>query len=171
MTITHAKVSTIDDGADTTLARPSDWNAAHVLAGEGARVYHDADQNISTATTTVLAFNTEKYDTDTIHDNVTNNSRLTCKTAGKYLIVANVAFAGHATGSRWVTIQFGGAIAMASDRRLAVTTFEPVLSVSTIYNLGVNEYVEVQVYQDSGGVLAVKAYGEISPQFMMQRIG
>jgi len=30
MAITHAKVSAIEDGADETLVRPSDWNAAHI---------------------------------------------------------------------------------------------------------------------------------------------
>ncbi len=31
MTITHAFVSAIGDGGDATLARPSDWNAAHTI--------------------------------------------------------------------------------------------------------------------------------------------
>ena len=30
MGITHAKVSALSDGSDSTLVRPSDWNAAHV---------------------------------------------------------------------------------------------------------------------------------------------
>jgi hypothetical protein len=32
MAITHSKVSAIADGADTSLVRPSDWNANHVVA-------------------------------------------------------------------------------------------------------------------------------------------
>lgn len=32
-TITHSKVSSIPDGADTTLVRPSDWNASHSFSG------------------------------------------------------------------------------------------------------------------------------------------
>lgn len=31
MSITHAKVSAVSDGGDTSLVRPSDWNAAHAL--------------------------------------------------------------------------------------------------------------------------------------------
>jgi hypothetical protein len=31
MTITHLKGSTIPDGADTKIVRPSDWNAEHVM--------------------------------------------------------------------------------------------------------------------------------------------
>jgi len=33
ITVTHSKVSTIPDDADTSLVRPSDWNADHALTG------------------------------------------------------------------------------------------------------------------------------------------
>jgi hypothetical protein len=33
ITVTHSKVSTIPDGADTSVVRPSDWNADHQLVG------------------------------------------------------------------------------------------------------------------------------------------
>lgn len=34
--ITHSKVSSIPDGADTSLVRPSDWNADHTLGNQSA---------------------------------------------------------------------------------------------------------------------------------------
>jgi hypothetical protein len=33
ITVKHSKVSTIPDDADTSLVRPSDWNADHTLTG------------------------------------------------------------------------------------------------------------------------------------------
>ena len=33
ITVKHSKVSTIPDGADDSVVRPSDWNADHVLDG------------------------------------------------------------------------------------------------------------------------------------------
>jgi len=33
ITVTHSKVSTIPDGDDSSLIRPSDWNDEHVLTG------------------------------------------------------------------------------------------------------------------------------------------
>lgn len=33
ITVKHSKVSTIPDEADTSLVRPSDWNADHTLTG------------------------------------------------------------------------------------------------------------------------------------------
>jgi hypothetical protein len=42
VTITHTKVSAIPDGADTTVVRPSDWNASHTLVGLGTAAELDA---------------------------------------------------------------------------------------------------------------------------------
>ena len=36
VTVTHPFVSAVPDGADTTLQRPSDWNAAHTITGLGS---------------------------------------------------------------------------------------------------------------------------------------
>src|SRR4029077_20051578 len=74
-----------------------------------ARVFHSANQSITTATETTLAFDSERFDTDTIHDTVTNNSRLTCKHAGVYVIGAHVQFdSGAAGGARYVSIMLNG---------------------------------------------------------------
>lgn len=43
----------------------------------GALVYHNTTQVIGASTLAAVIFNSESYDTDSIHDNVTNNSRLT----------------------------------------------------------------------------------------------
>ena len=56
----------------------------------GARAYHDASQSISNSSATSLALNQERYDTDTIHDLSTNNSRLTAPSDGYYHIEGNV---------------------------------------------------------------------------------
>ena len=64
-----------------------------------ARVYRNSAQSINDSTLTALAFNNEQYDTDGLHDNATNNSRLTCVLAGKYAISAGVEFDGVTPGS------------------------------------------------------------------------
>ena len=42
ISVTHTKVSSIPDGADTDLIRPSDWNAGHTLSGVGTMAEQDA---------------------------------------------------------------------------------------------------------------------------------
>lgn len=138
----------------------------------GASAYHDAAQTISNNTIplAVLAFNSERFDTDTIHDTAANNSRLTCKTAGVYQIVANVAFAANATGRRIVGIRLNGSTTIARQSLNALATGMTQIVVTTQYQLAVNDYVEVEVYQDSGGDLAVSATGNYSPEFSMVRM-
>lgn len=50
------------------------------------RVTPSAIQTIPISTATALAFDTEVYDYEATHDNVTNNSRLTLSTPGVYLL-------------------------------------------------------------------------------------
>lgn len=139
---------------------------------EGARVYHGVNQSIPDSTYTILAFNSERYDTDVIHDNVTNNSRLTCKTAGKYVIMAGLAFYQNATGYRHISIYLSGTTTIAVLRIINLGPgVAPIFTVGTIYYLAVNSYVEVRVFQNSGGALVVSRFPDHSPEFMMQRVG
>jgi len=48
ITVKHSKTSTIPDGSDTDLIRPSDWNADHTLTGLGTM----AEQNASSVAIT-----------------------------------------------------------------------------------------------------------------------
>ena len=48
ITVKHTKVSTVPDVADTSLVRPSDWNADHTLVGVGTM----AEQNANNVTIT-----------------------------------------------------------------------------------------------------------------------
>jgi hypothetical protein len=42
ITVTHTKVSSVPDSTDTSLVRPSDWNATHTLSGVGTAASLDA---------------------------------------------------------------------------------------------------------------------------------
>lgn len=143
------------------------------LGNSACRVYNNADQVIGTGAWTVLTLNSERYDTDGIHDTVTNNSRLTCKTVGIYAICANGVFAANATGSRYVGIRLNGAtyIGRTGGGANATAGHGTDLMVATQYQFAVNDYVEMMVYQNSGGNLNSTAYGNICPEFMMARIG
>ncbi len=132
-----------------------------------ARVHHNTTQSIANATVTALAFNSETADTDTIHDTSTNNQRLTCKTAGIYLIVGQVAIQSNATGFRAALIRLNnGATYIAAEQRQAVNGDGTFMTVSSIYPLAVNDFVTLEVYQNSGGSLnAIVSSG--APSFMM----
>ena len=175
--------SAIQTAVNALLGILDDGTAGQALLGVGttlsfgfpsppsARAYHNAAQSIANATNVALAFNSERFDTDTIHDTATNNSRLTCKTAGKYLVNANVSFAANATGFRQLTIVLNGVTEIAAlwlpnqGAGLATTVV-----VSTLYDLAVNDYIQAFAYQTSGGALDVSVVGNYSPEFSMVKV-
>ncbi len=136
-----------------------------------ARVYHSAAQSIADSTWVALAFNSERFDNDAIHDTVTNNSRLTCKTAGKYQISGAIQFDSNGTGNRGIKIRLDGSTDIALHQQGNTGADYDALAISTLYELAVNEYVELMVLQKSGGNLDVVAGGGFSPEFMMVKVG
>lgn len=137
-----------------------------------ARVYHSANQTAPTSGTQLtLAFDSERFDTDTIHDTVTNNSRLTCRTAGVYQITGHISWAANATGARQLSIKLNGTtfLAIALDPVASAASLL-IQGVTTLYQLAVNDYVELQALQTSGGALVVNASPNYSPEFMMARV-
>ena len=135
-----------------------------------ARAYNNADQIATTSVNLAVALNSERFDTDTIHDLVTNNSRLTCKTAGKYLIVAQIEWESNATGNRQGFIRLNGSTYLVKVSFKPATTGEFAQSISTMYSLAISDYVEIIVFQNSGGDLKVLYTAGASPEFSMIKV-
>ena len=57
---------------------------------EGARVYQNTATTGISSTPTVLAFDAEAFDTDGLHDNSTNNSRLTVSSNGYWVATCDL---------------------------------------------------------------------------------
>lgn len=136
----------------------------------GARVYNSANISINNATVTALTFNSERYDTDSMHSTSVNTGRLTCTRAGKHSGMAHIEFASNATGYRSVLIKLNGTTYIAVDNKPAVNGDNTQFSVPFSYDLVVGDFVTVEVFQSSGGSLNVNASGNYSPEFMMHRI-
>lgn len=163
-TITHT-ISSVDvDEANELVA---------AMANNSVRVYNDANISVNNNSLTILTFNTERFDTGGLHSTSANTSRLTAVTAGKYLIFADVQWTFNASGDRMVALLLNGATTIAKDQAEPVSgsTLLTVQSLSTIYHLAANDYVEVQVYQNSGGALNAEAASNYSPVFGMAFIG
>lgn len=139
---------------------------------EGVRAEKSSAQTLTGSSGTAVTWNQEAYDTDSMHSTVTNTSRLTCTTAGKYLITSCLRFAANATGHRGCYYQahIGSSdYYLAADRRLNCgASFPTDIVMSTVYDFGVGDYVEIYAEQDSGGNLDIS---EVVSNFCMQRIG
>lgn len=157
---------------DVTIDGDLTVGAKLTYTGQAARAYNSTNQLVATVTATALALDSERYDTDAIHDNATNNSRLTCKTAGRYAIAASASFAANATGFRRLGIRLNGITEIARTSAPSVGAADPTdLTVETEYELAVNDYVQMVVYQSSGGNLNVLASTDYSPVLAMARVG
>ncbi len=130
-----------------------------------ARVYNSADIPIANATSVPLTFNSERYDTDTLHSTATNTGRITITTAGTYSGGANVGFASNAAGYRGVGVRLNGTTFLAYSRVPAVSGTATYICVTFDYQFAAGNYIEVVVEQTSGGVLDAVAIGNFTPEF------
>ena len=138
----------------------------------GARVYNDANISIANATEVALTFNTERYDTDSIHDTGSNTERLTCNTTGKYLISASLSFATDAGGSlRILRIYLNNTTIISQVWQPNSASGNNTLESTCTYELSATNYVTAKVYQNSGGAIDASLVANSSPEFMMHRIG
>ena len=161
----------VDDQEPLTIEYFTAYIAPYIYH-EAARVYRTAAYSIPHNDWTVIPFTDKRYETAGIWDADVNPSRLTCIKAGKHLIIANIGFDPNAVGRRTVTILLNG-----TTRIGGVTSTSPTAAAgeemiaSTIYLLQVGHYVEVEVYQNSGGALDAFVAAQRFPEFMIQRIG
>lgn len=119
-------------------------------------VFHSDDLTaVADATNTVLPADSENFDNDGMHDSVTNNSRITLQTAGRYLVLANVTYAPDATGYRRLTFLINGTTGFRSHQGAATPGAgnETRVTATREFAFAAGDFVEVEVAQSSGGPL------------------
>jgi hypothetical protein len=118
-------------------------------------VFASVAQTITNNTLTLLTANSENYDTDAIHSTVTNTSRMTINTAGRYSVEACINWQAINLEDIPLLLNFlvdgttGYNVAQIEALRSSgglTTAFSGVRSIS----LAVGQYVEVRVRQVSG---------------------
>ena len=158
-------------GVQNLLFRRQDGTEVNMTGTPCARVYNSAAISINNNTVTSLTFDSERFDTDTIHSTSSNTSRLTATTAGKYDIAGTASFVSNATGRRALLIRYNGTTVIAQQEWDTSQNGITYMTISTLYDMAVDDYVEMLVFQDSGGSLNINALSNHSPEFMMARVG
>lgn len=133
-----------------------------VGAFRGCLVYNSVSQSIPDSSATAVTFDTESFDTDTIHDTVSNTSRLTVPTGvTKVRLTAQVFWATNATGTRRASIYKGGVATYVGNpidlvnAGTSTSTIQQVVSPPLTVVAG--NYFELYVTQTSGGALNINA--------------
>ncbi len=145
---------------------------SNLLKEPCVRAVRTTAQSIPYNATTAIQFDAaDAFDTDAIHDPVTNNTRLTCVTAGKYLITGMLSFDAGAGGGREFYIRLGGATIIVAATVVPSSVYKSAGNISVIYDLAVGNYVELMCYQDqtSAGALNTST-GSYAPSFSMVRV-
>lgn len=148
------------------------WAAAPFPAFVGARVYDVSNQSIASGGGgTVLTFAGERFKTvAALHSTSSNTSRLVADRTGYWLAVGDVMWPAGATGVRTVGLMVNGG---STYGRVSApgNALAQVQTLSAVLNLTANDYVELWVFQDSGGALSVQAIGPYSPEFSLHFLG
>lgn len=125
---------------------------------DGVGVYNSGNQSITNTTSTALTFDSENFDTNGYHSTSVNTSRITVPTTGYYQVSYGVEFAANVAGRRYSWISRNGTSAERFAEVIALATTGGAThaqSGGVLMYLTAGQYIELYVYQDSGGALNV----------------
>lgn len=171
----------VRSSADAVLARilPTGEVEGKVVT---CKAYHNTSQSITSGTDTAVALNSEQYDTDAMHDNATNNSRVKAPSAGRYRAYGRVRWQAGTTGYRALRITKNAAGAYSAGVTLgSVLAGAPSSSVvmdqevSCEFSMAANDYIELNVGHNQGSALNLEtlggADGNSAPQLILTKLG
>ena len=149
------------------------WATASASAFVGAKATStDASQSIANNTNSTVLFNSEEYDTSTIHSTSTNTSRLTIPSGkdGYWAVTAKITFAGNSSGARQLRLNKNGSL--VANFLVPITgSGEQSIILTNNLNLVATDYLEIVVYQNSGGALNLNLSGAEGSYFLCQFLG
>lgn len=157
----YVDLNTIHNPATGTIA-PASWgdqvrdNLEFLIDPPYCSVFNSAVQNIANNTNVALTANSENFDNNAMHSTVSNTSRMTIQTAGRYQFISTVAFASNGTGLRQILFRIDGTTFITPSVQITAVTGS-VTSPLLVANIALNaaQYVECMVRQTSGGALDV----------------
>lgn len=142
------------------------------------RVTRASNLTIPWNTTTTVDFTAEDYDTDSMHDNVTNNNRVTINKAGMYALEFTGEMQGTSPtnyGQLRFSIQLNDGVDIAMDQKNPIDAASSVpqrFRVGVTTRLAVGDFLKARIFQtndDSNPRLLV--FGDYSPKFTVTRVG
>ena len=155
ITVKHSKVSTIPDGDDSSVVRPSDWNADHTLVGLGTMAEQDAN-NVNITGGSVSGVTVAGYvpttRTITAGTGLTGGGDLS---ANRTVAIANTAVTaasyGSASKTLTATVNAQGQLTALADTNIAIANTQ-------VSGLGTASTKDVSV---ALGVASLDASGKV----------
>lgn len=168
----NAELERKDDAA-SPVPQIAGENAGEDIEGISCCVTHSVSQPVPHDESVAVKFDSTRWDTDNIHSNRAQNSRMTCRTAGIYAIFGCVEFDASGVGRRVLNIQLNGNQILTSQHVMAVTDagIGTSVNVSCVQYLNEGDYIELTVKQGSGVTLNINPKPYYSPELSLTRIG
>lgn len=134
-----------------------------------AHVFNSGALSITNSVLLIATFDSERDDNNASHSTVSNTSRLTAVDPGVYDIGANASIQANATGIRQLLIRLNGATVIAEITLPNVGAASSTeLAIATKYRLAAGDYIEMGVFQNSGGALNLQVGANWSPEFWFE---
>lgn len=158
--LSNVHTATPTDGQVLTYVNAnSRWEPADASGGggstfSGCRLYLTSTFTASTASSHAIkvAWTNEEYDTDSYHDNVTNNTRITVPGAGVYQITGAIENVFYSTTTNveiriYVNGSFAGTIGGVT--RLSAGSYNPAVCFTDVREYSASDYIEIYVMVDT----------------------
>ncbi len=137
----------------------------------GARVTNSVAIPTVTGVVKTLTFDTVRRDTGGFYA-AAQPTRLTAPHVGWYLACASVAFEVVFAGLRVLRFRVNGATLIGPFSMPTTAAIADIaISIAVPWYCAAGDYVEAQVFQDSGGPLNVTKNAEYSPEFSLLFLG
>lgn len=150
-------VSTGDVYQASTYNTYTAQNLNNLIVPPACKAVRTTAQSVNTATITAIAFTAaDEFDTDSMHDTVTNNTRITVNTVGLYIVTGCINLTPNATGAyRTAMIRKNGSTELAyQNMGSGPGTGQTRINVTTIdFASAATDYYELCAYHESGGPL------------------
>jgi hypothetical protein len=158
--VPYVDLNTIHNPATGTVA-PAAWgdqvrdDLEFLIDPPVVSAFHSTTQSLTSGSAFVLQANSENFDNDAMHSTVTNNSRITATTAGRYFFSARVSFAANVTGIR--EVRFGKNSTFTTALNInAAGAGATIITTFTTFVMAAGDFCEVAAQQTSGGALATQ---------------
>lgn len=123
-------------------------------------VTHNANQTVANGATGALALNTEQFDNASMHDTVTNNSRVTIRRAGLYAIAAGTGI-DNMNGVN-IFIRLNGSTNILTLEAFAGSNLTAAYN-NRLYSFAAGDYIEIVAANGSGGTRTFTGNSVYSP--------
>ena len=149
-------------------------NVSFLANPPAASVYRSSAQSISNNTLTDITWNTELYDTASMHDTVTNSNRITVPVAGLYLCEGMLQFqaATDYTELLIIIVKNGTIMRQSRDNNPGTKSDVREIEIVRSLKLAANDWVGIQIRQVNGATAARNVAGnELAGQFTVTWTG